>query len=243
MCRGLVFPYFRRDGRAKTDKHGHCAKESYLNLVQFKIPLRKDMECPTINYLNLELAPRVNVKTEAAFPTRVMSGHEIPTGSALASRLLTSRAMGVVTPLATAARSFIVTSTAALGVPALRTTASAHGVRLISGGTMGAALTSTATTSFAASAITPGLATATTTATPAMPTPALAAAESEHLVPSPGTSEREDLAPAPQTSERAHHAGHAEHRREGSRFHRLTDRVRHVQERQWHQTASSQRAG
>ena len=61
------------------------AKESYLDVGQFKIALRKDTECPTIDYLDLELAPRGNYQMEAAFPTRVISGHTIPTGSALAS--------------------------------------------------------------------------------------------------------------------------------------------------------------
>ena len=38
------------------------AKELYLDVGQFKIPLRKDTECPTIDYLDLELAPRGNYK-------------------------------------------------------------------------------------------------------------------------------------------------------------------------------------
>ena len=40
------------------------AKESYLDVGQFKIPLRKDTECPTLDYLNLELAPRGNYQTK-----------------------------------------------------------------------------------------------------------------------------------------------------------------------------------
>ena len=98
--------------------------------------------------------------------------------------------MGVVAPLAIAARPLIATSTAAPGLPVLQTTASAHGARLINGGTMGAASTSTGTTSFAAPTVILGLVTATTTATPVMSTPAMAAAGSEHLLPAPGASER-----------------------------------------------------
>ena len=156
------------------------AKESYLDVGQFKIPLRKDTEGPTLDYLDLELAPRGNYKTEVEFLTRAISGHTMPTGSALASRLLRSGAMGVVTPLATMARPFIAISTAAPGLPPLRTTASAHG----------AASTSTGATNFAALMITPGLVNATTTATPAIPTPVMATAGSEHLPPAPGASER-----------------------------------------------------
>ena len=198
------------------------AKELYLDVGQSKIPQREDIEYLTLDYLDLELAPRGNYQTEAAFPTRVISGHTIPTGSALASRLLRSRVMGVVAPLAKAARPFTATSTAGTSLSALQTTASNHGARLISGGTMRAASTSTATTSFAVPTITPGLVTATTIATPAMPTTAMAAAGSEHLPSAPGTSERELLAPALPASERAHHAGRTEHR---SQFHELADRV------------------
>ena len=99
------------------------AKESYLDVGQFKISLRKDTECPTFDYLDLELAPRGNYKTEAAFSMRVISGHTIPTGSALASRLLRSGAMGAVAPLATAAGPLIATSTAAPDLRVLQTTA------------------------------------------------------------------------------------------------------------------------
>ena len=166
------------------------AKKLYLDFGQFKIPLRKDTECPTIDYLDLELAPRDSYQTKAAFPTRGIARHTIPTGSALASRLLRSGAMGAVAPVATAARPYIATSPAAPGIPVLQTTASAHGALLISGRHMGVASTSTGTTSFAAPTITPGLVNATTTATPAMPTTAMAAAGSEHLPPAPGASER-----------------------------------------------------
>ena len=98
--------------------------------------------------------------------------------------------MGAVALLATAARPLIATSTTAPGLPAQQTTASSHGARLIIGGTMGAASTSTGTASFAVATTTPGLVNATTTATPAMPTPVMAAAGSEHLPPAPGASER-----------------------------------------------------
>ena len=97
--------------------------------------------------------------------------------------------MGAYVPLAAPARPFIATSTAAPGLPALQTTALAHGVRPISGGIREAASTSAGTTSFVAPTITPGLVNATTTATPAMSTTAMAAAGSEHLSPAPGTSE------------------------------------------------------
>ena len=80
------------------------AKESYLDVGQFKIPLRKDTECPIIDYLDLEVAPRGSYQTEAAFPTMVILEQTIPTGSALASRFLRSGAMGAVAPLAKAAR-------------------------------------------------------------------------------------------------------------------------------------------
>ena len=55
------------------------AKESYLDVGQFKIILRKDNEYSTTDYLDLKRAPRVNYQTEAAFPTRVILGHTIPT--------------------------------------------------------------------------------------------------------------------------------------------------------------------
>ena len=206
------------------------AKESYLDAGQFKISLCNDKECPTIDYLDLELAPGGNYQTKGAFPTGVISEYTIPAGSALASRLLRNGAMGAVAPLVTAARSFIAVPLAAPGLSTLHTRVSAHGARLTSGSTMGAASISTATTSFTAPAITPGLATATTTTTPAMATIAMVPAGSEQLPPAPGTCERGHLSPAPRASERAHHAARAEHSQDGSQFHRLADRVRHLQD-------------
>ena len=100
------------------------AKESYLDVGQFRIPLHKDTEYPATDYLDLDLAPRGNYQMEAAFPKRIISGHTITTRSALASRLLRSDAMGAVVPLATTARPLIVTSTTAPGLPALQTMAS-----------------------------------------------------------------------------------------------------------------------
>ena len=40
------------------------ANEPYLNVGQFKIPQREDTQCPTIDYLDLELTPRGNYQTE-----------------------------------------------------------------------------------------------------------------------------------------------------------------------------------
>ena len=147
------------------------AKESYLDVGQFKITLRKDME-RHIRLPRLELAQRGNYQMKQAFSTRVISGHTIPTGSVLASQRLKSGTMETAAPLTTVARPFIATYTEAPGPPALQTTASAHCARLISGDTMGA------TTSFTVPTITSGLVTATTTATPAMPTTAMEAAGS-----------------------------------------------------------------
>ena len=93
------------------------AKELYLDVGQFMIPLRKSTGCPTLVYLDLELAPRGNCQTEAAFPTRVTSGHTIPRGSALASRLLRSGAMGAASAF-TATTSFVAPTT----TPGLQTT-------------------------------------------------------------------------------------------------------------------------
>ena len=42
------------------------------------IPFRKDTDCPKTDYLDLDLAPKGNHQTEAAFPTRVISGHTLP---------------------------------------------------------------------------------------------------------------------------------------------------------------------
>ena len=88
------------------------AKEQYLNVGQFKIPLRKDTECSTIDYIDLEHASRDNYQSEAVFPTGAILGHTIPAGSTLASRRPRSGAMGAVVPLATATRPFIATTTA-----------------------------------------------------------------------------------------------------------------------------------
>ena len=191
-------------------------KQSYLDIRLFKIPLRKDRDCPIIDYRDLELAPRSNYQTEVAFPTSVISGHSLPKGLALASRLVRSGDMGVVNALTTAARPFIATSTAAPGLPALQTAASALGARLIRGGAMGAASVFTATTSFAAPATTSGLPTSTATATPAMPVTTMVAAGRTS-----GTSTGEIRTSAPcrlrETSPKR------------GRFHRFSDRVRHLQ--------------
>ena len=150
-------------------------------------------------------------------------------------RLLRNGARGVVTPLTTvAARPFIATSTAAPGLPPLWSTISAHGVRVISGSIMGVASTSTATTSSWRPRLPQGC------HPPAMPTTTMVAAGSEHLSPALQTSEREHLAPAPRAFQGAHHADRAEDRRDGSQFHRLADRVRHLQDHQRHQTTNSQ---
>ena len=61
------------------------AKESYLDVGQFKLPLRKDTDRPKMNYINLKFVPKGNFQTEVAFPTRVILGHAISTGSVLAS--------------------------------------------------------------------------------------------------------------------------------------------------------------
>ena len=151
---------------------------TYLDVGQFKIPLRKDTDCRTIHYyLDLKLTPRSNYQTEAAFPTRLISGYTIPTGTALASRLLMSGARGVVAPFATVVRPFIAISMAAQGLPALHTIASTQSAHLISGGAMGMASVFTVITYFAASMTTPGLPTFTTTTTPAMRATAMVAVE------------------------------------------------------------------
>ena len=92
------------------------AKESYLDVVQFKIVLRKNTDFPTTVYLNLELTPRDNYQTKAALSTVVISGHTIPTRSALASRHLRGGTIGAVTLHVP----FSVISMAAPGLPALR---------------------------------------------------------------------------------------------------------------------------
>ena len=91
-----------------------------MDIAQFAIHLRKDTDWPIIDNLNLELAPRDNYQTEAAFLTRVILGHKLPTGSALTSRLLRIRVMGgMVVTLTTAAQRFIVVSTVVLGLQLL----------------------------------------------------------------------------------------------------------------------------
>ena len=194
------------------------ANESNFDVGKFKISLRADTDCPTIYYLHLELAPRGNYQTEAAFSKRVISGHTIPMRSALVSRLLRSEAMGVVVPLKIVARLFIAAPTAVRGLPALRSTAPAHGARLISGGVMGVVSALTVTTPFAASTPMAGLQTTVATTATAMRTSIMAVARSKHREPAPGTSEP------------AHHAGRAGHRRDGSQFQRLADHGGHFQD-------------
>ena len=92
-------------------------------------------------------------RPRACSEVQLSNGISIP-DEALASRRLRIGTMGAVAPLATVARPFITTSTAAPGLPALQATASAHGARLISGGTMEEASISTGTTSFMAPTIT-----------------------------------------------------------------------------------------
>ena len=82
--------------------------------------LRKGAGCPTVDLFVFGLSPRGKYLTEAAFPTRVISGHTVPTGLALTSGVLRSGTMEGVVPLATAARPFIATSAAAQDLPALR---------------------------------------------------------------------------------------------------------------------------
>ena len=196
-------------------------KESYLDVSQFKIPLHKDTECPT----PLELASRGDYQTGASFLTRVALGRTILTGSTLASTLLSGHGGGP---------------------PSCNSGTSVY--RNIYGGARSPDATDYSFSLwrapdqwwqhgggfdfhsdyvFAAPTITPGLVTATTIATLAMPTAAMAAVRSEYLAPPPGTSRQKHLTPAPRASERAYHAVHAEHRRDGSRLHRLADRVGH----------------
>ena len=107
----------------------------------------------------------------------------------------------------------------------------------------------------------PGLTTATTTATPAMPATAMVAVRGKHLAAAPGTSERAQYAHCVEHrrdgsqfrrhSDRVRHlqdqqgryAHRVEHRRDRNRFRRHSDRVRHLQDQQGHQAASLQRAG
>ena len=50
--------------------------EPHLEVGKFQISVRKDYDCPTINYLSLELVPRGNYQTRAAFPTRSSRGSQ-----------------------------------------------------------------------------------------------------------------------------------------------------------------------
>ena len=159
--RGLGYHLFPRGTVALIGVNTVITKISYLNVGHFKMPLRKDTDCPTTDYLDLELAPRGNRQTKAAFPTRVLSGNTIPTGSALASRRRRSGAMEVVATLVIVPWLFIATSAVAPGLLLLWTTVSAHGVCLIRGEAMGEALAFTTTTSFAAPTTLAGLSTAT----------------------------------------------------------------------------------
>ena len=156
-------------------------KQSYFDVVHFKVPLRIKPYCPTIFYPNLDLTPRCNHQTEATFPTRVILGHSLPTGSALATRWLwplagSGEGQQVRLPPSQHQRS---RSSSQLrrrrpGLPALQKTASALDVRLINVDALWAASNFTPPTSFAAATATPGL--STTTATPAMPATAMAEA-------------------------------------------------------------------
>ena len=112
MCRGFAVTYFRSGrrrlmGYMRSSQHNHTwtSASSRFLYVEIRNALLH------LEYLDLELAPRGKYQTGAAFPTRIISGHTIPTRSALVSRLLKSGAMGAIAPLATAARPFIATST------------------------------------------------------------------------------------------------------------------------------------
>ena len=113
------------------------AKQLYLGVEHFKIALFKDIGCPEIDYVNLELALRGSHQTKVTSSKRFISGQTLPTGSALTSCLLRSGAIEMITPLATVAQPFIATSTTARRLPALRITASVLGAHLISGSATG----------------------------------------------------------------------------------------------------------
>ena len=81
MCRGLAVTCFL-EGRRSEGLSTVITMESYLDV---RIPLCQDIECPTIDCLNLERAPSGNKQTEEACSTRFISGHTIPTGSSLSS--------------------------------------------------------------------------------------------------------------------------------------------------------------
>ena len=134
---------------------------SYLDVGQFKIPLRKNTGCPAIDYFDLELAPRSNYQTEAEFPTRASRN----SGKAVHGDIYG----GVRSPAAT--------------------NCSFSYWHLINGRVMRSTSTFTVTTSFTAPTPTMGLPTAAATATPAMPATA-PVARGKHLSLAPTPSER-----------------------------------------------------
>ena len=122
------------------------AKEPYVDVGHFKIPLRKNTDSSTTDYLDLELAPRGNYSTEAVVLTRVVSGNAILTRSALVLRPLRSGPMGAVARLAKAARPSSETSTTARGLLAVQNIASVNDTRhTMSGVTLGSTSALTAT--------------------------------------------------------------------------------------------------
>ena len=123
---GLGRPLFSGGTAALKGINKVIVGESCLDVGQFKVPLGRDTHYPTIDYLDLELAPSGNYHMKAASPTRVIPDHIILTGSTLAFRLLRSGAMEVVAPLAIVARPFVAITTAASGLSALRNKASAY---------------------------------------------------------------------------------------------------------------------
>ena len=68
----------------KGDGHGY-RQGIVLRRYQFNTPPYKGADCPATDNFDLELAPRDNYQTEAAFSTMFIAGHTIPTGSALAA--------------------------------------------------------------------------------------------------------------------------------------------------------------
>ncbi|CAM9900823.1 unnamed protein product [Ascophyllum nodosum] len=110
---------------------------------------------------------------KAALLTRAILGHSLPTGSALAFRLLRSGAMGDSSASCTSGTVVHRDIYCMSGLSALRTTASSLGACLISGGAMEATSPFTTTTYFVAPTTTPRL--PTSTATPAMPASAMVA--------------------------------------------------------------------
>ena len=197
------------------------AKQSYCNVGQLKKSLRKDTDCLTTDYLGLEESPGTSVLDKGD-----LGAHNTYGVDSGLSRSQEWGGMGAVTLLATTARTFIATSAAAPDLPALQTPSSALDARLISSGAMGVAFAYTATTSFVAPTTTSVVPTPTATATPVMLATTTAAGG-------------ERLAPAPGKSKRAHHrpCGTSPIR---ETFHRLADRVRHLQDQHGHQAASLQ---